>query len=230
MVTIDEAIIAKIDKKGKHFEILVDPALAYGLKEGKSVSIQNMIAVNDVYTDSKKGEKARDTDVSEVFGTNDIEKVAEEIVKKGEVQLTTEFRNKKVDEKKKQIANFISKNAINPQTKVPHPQERILNAMTQAKVHVDPFKGAESQIDSVIDAIRSILPISIEQAEITIEVPAQYSAHAYGFIKGLGDIKDQQWKNDGSLVVRLSIPAGMKEDIYRKINSMTAGSANITEK
>ena len=44
MVTVDEAIIAKFDKDGKHFEILVDSELAYGMKEGKIVSLSKMLA------------------------------------------------------------------------------------------------------------------------------------------------------------------------------------------
>lgn len=229
MVTVDQAIIAKMDKDGKHFEILVDPELAYALKEGKSVSIQKMLAVNDVYTDSRKGLKAGAADVQRAFGSAGVEQIAETIVKKGEVQLTTEFRRKKTEERRRQIADFISKYAINPQTKTPHPIERILNAMEQAKVSIDPLKSAETQVEDAIKALKPVIPISIEQAELTIEIPAQYSGQAYGAVKSLGEMKEQQWRNDGSLMVRISIPAGMKETVFRKINSITAGNANITE-
>ena len=229
MVTIDMSIIAKFDKKGKHFEILVDPKIAYELKEGKNVSIQNMLAVNDIYTDSKKGEKATDSDIKLIFGTTDILKITEEIVKNGEIQLTTDFKNKKIQEKKKQIAEFISRNAINPQTKVPHPQERILNSIEQSKIHIDPFKGVEQQVDIVISSIREIIPISIEKTELTIQIPFQYSGNSYGFIKNLGDIKEQKWTNEGSLIIKMTIPSGIKEDVFRKINSMTNGLATINE-
>ncbi len=229
MVTVDQAVIAKMDKGGKHFEILVDSELAYALKEGKSVSIQKMLAVNDVYTDSKKGLKANSSDVQGAFGAAGIEQIAETIVKKGEVQLTTEFRRRKIEERKRQIADFISKYAVNPQTKTPHPFDRILNAMEQARVAIDPFRGAESQVEDVVKALKPIIPISIEQAELTVEIPAQYSGQAYGAVKSLGEMKEQNWKNDGSLVVRISIPAGMKETVFRKINSMTAGTASISE-
>jgi len=126
MVTVDEAIIARYEREGKHFEILVDPQIAYDLRGGKSAPISKLLAVNAVFTDTKKGEKASPTDIQSVFGTTDVEKIGEIIVKKGDIQLTTEFRRKKLDEKKKQIASFISKHAMNPQTKLPHPQDRIL--------------------------------------------------------------------------------------------------------
>ena len=121
MVTIDEAIIAKIVKDGKHFEVLVDPDIAYDLKEGRIISLSRMLAINMVFTDAKKANKAAPSEIEKAFGTSDVEKIAEDIVKHGDIQLTTDFRRRKIDERKKQIAAFINRNAINPQTKAPHP-------------------------------------------------------------------------------------------------------------
>jgi len=228
MVTVEEAIIAKIDKAGKHFEILVDPQLAYDLREGRSVSIQRMLATNVICTDSKKGERASMKDVEAAFGTTDIEKVAEFIVKHGEIQLTTEFRRKKVEERRKQIATLISRNAINPQTRIPHPPERILNAMEQARVNIDPFKTAEQQVDDIIKAIKQILPISVEQITLNIEIPAKYSGRAYGVVKEYG-IEKENWLSDGSLVVKITVAAGIKEAVYRRLAALTEGNVKVEE-
>ncbi len=228
MVTIDEAIIAKLVRDGKHFEILVDPDIAYDLKEGKTVSLSRMLAVNEVFTDAKKANRAAPSDVQKAFGTNDIESVAKEIVKHGEVQLTTEFRRRKIEEKKKQIAAFISKNAINPQTKLPHPPERIMTAMEQAHVSVDPFKPADQQVEEIIKAIKSVIPISIEEVSLVVEIPAKYSNRAYGILKEFG-IQQDKWLSDGSLIAKITIPAGAKENVYRRLGAVTEGNAKIEE-
>ncbi len=229
MVTVDEAIIAKTDKNGKHFEILVDADIAYALKDGKIVSLSRMLAANIIFTDAKKGDKASPTDLQAAFGTLDVEKVAEEIVKKGEIQLTTEFRRKKTEEKRKQVAALISKYAINPQTKLPHPQDRILNAMDIARTAIDPFKPAEQQVEEVLKALKSVLPISMEETKLTVEIPAAYSGRVYGLLKDLGTVGEQQWLNDGSLAVKLTIPAGLRESVYKKLGGLTNGTARITE-
>ena len=229
MVTVDEAIIAKYDKDGRHFEILVDSNLAYDFKAGKSVSIQKMLAVNDVYIDSKKGQKASNDDIKTVFGTDDIEEITEIMIKKGVIQLTTEFRKKKTEEKRLQIASIISKNAVNPQTKLPHPQDRIENAMNQARINIDPFVPADQQLNDIIDAIKLILPISIEQAELEIMIPAKYAAKIFGMLKNIGEVSKQEWLNDGSLTAVLKMPAGMKQDVYEKLNSLTEGNVVIKE-
>ena len=228
MVTVDQAIIARYEKDGKHFEILVDPELAYDLKEGRSVSIQKMIAVNQVLTDSKKGSKATPSDVEKAFGTQDLEKIAETIVKKGEIQLTTDFRRKKTEERKKLVAELISKYAINPQTRLPHPQQRILAAMDQARVHVDPFKPADQQVEDGVKAIREIVPISLEEIMLKVEIPSRYAGRGYGAVKEYG-IQQEQWLTDGSLVVKIIVPAGMKEAVFRRLGALTEGNARIEE-
>lgn len=229
MVTVDEAIIARLSRNGKHFEILVDPHFAYDCRDGKSVSISRMLATNIVCSDARKAVKAPAADIEAAFGTHDVEAIAKEIVTKGELQLTTEFRRKKIEERRKQIASIISKYAVNPQTKLPHPQDRILNAMEQARVNVDPFKPAEQQVEEIIKALRPIMPISVEEATITAEIPAQYAGRAYGVIKDLGELKDQQWLATGALIVKLSMPAGLREETFRKLNAITNGEAKITE-
>lgn len=228
MVTVDEAIIAKIAKDGKHFEVLVDPDIAYDLKEGKIVSLSRMLAVNQIFTDSKKANKAAPSDIERAFHTTDVEKIAEDIVKHGEIQLTTEFRRRKIDERKKQIAAFINKNAINPQTKAPHPPERIITAMEQAHFQVDPFKSADQQVDDAVKAIKPILPLVIEELTLFVEIPAKYSSRAYGIVKEF-NMQQDKWLADGSLVAKISIPAGMKENVYRRLGAATEGTAKIEE-
>ena len=228
MVTVEEAIIAKIDKSGKHFEILVDPNIAYDLREGKSVSLSRMLAVNLVCTDAKKGDRASPADIEKAFGTTDLEKIAEFIVKNGEIQLTTELRRKKIEERKRQIATLISRNAINPQTRTTHPPERILAAMEQSHLQVDPFRPAEQQVEDAIKVIKTILQISVEEVSLHVHIPAQYSSRAYGAVKELG-IEKEQWGSDGSLTATVRIPAGLRETIFRKLGNLTEGTARVEE-
>jgi len=228
MVTLEKAIIARINKEGKHFEILVDPDLAYDLKSGKSVSIQNMLAVNAVFTDSKKGLRASPSELERIFGTQDIEVIAEKIVKEGEIQITTQFRNEKIEEKKRQIAAFISKNAINPQTNLPHPIERILNAMEKCGVDIDPFKPVSQQIDHVIKILKQEIPLSFEQIKLNIHIPAKYAGQAYGILKQY-NMENDQWLNDGSLRATITIPAGLKEEVFHRLGALTEGNVDIQE-
>jgi len=228
MVTVDKAIIAKYEKNGKHFEILVDPEIAYDLKDNKIVSLSRMLAVNIVFSDAKKGDRVSDNDILKAFGTNDIEKAAEMIVKHGEVQLTTDFKRKRIEEKKRQVAALISRFAINPQTRVPHPQDRILSVMEQAHAQIDPFKPAEQQMDDIVKLLKPIIPLSLEEITLFVQIPARYAGRAYGILKEF-NIHQDKWLNDGSLAAKITLPAGLKEVIFKKLGALTEGNATIEE-
>ncbi len=225
MVTVDKAIIARMEKSGRHFEVLVDPELAYELRSGKQISVSSMLAVNEVFKDSKKSLKAGPQELEQAFNSADPFAIAEMIVKEGDVQLTTEFRKKKVEEKKKQVATFISKNAMDPRTKLPHPIERVLTSMEQAGVRIDPFKSADKQVEATVEAIKKIIPLSMEKIKLRIRVPAKYSGQAYGVIKGFG--ANATWLGDGSLDAQITVPAGFKDDIFGKIMGIAKGDASI---
>ncbi|MBU0530400.1 MAG: ribosome assembly factor SBDS [Candidatus Aenigmatarchaeota archaeon] len=226
MVSLDKAVITRISKGSKNFEILVDPDKALEYKKGSPISIDNILAVNEIFTDSKKGERASDADLQEAFGTTDKLKIAENIIKNGQLQLTTEQRRHILEEKKKQIADIIFKQAVDPKTKIPHPVTRILNAMDEVHVNIDPFKSANDQVEQIIDKLRTILPLSIEVIEVAIKVPIQHAGKASSAIRSISKVKSEEWKSEYWFVL-VEIPAGMQSVIYEKINAITAGTADI---
>ena len=150
MVNIDDAIIAKYESYGEHFEILVDPDLAAEFRnpDGKDVAIEDLLAIEEIFKDSKKGDKASDEAMNKIFETTDPIEVSKIILEKGTVQLTAEQKRQMQKDKRKLIINKISREAINPQTGLPHPAQRIENAMDEAKVKVDPFTSVEQQVQT----------------------------------------------------------------------------------
>ena len=97
MVSVDKSIIARLDSRGEHFEVLVDPELALKVRRGEKVPVDKLLAVGEIFRDCKKGERASPEDISRVFDTNDLEAVANRIIKKGEIQLTTEQRRRMLE-------------------------------------------------------------------------------------------------------------------------------------
>ncbi|MBN1170185.1 ribosome assembly factor SBDS, partial [Candidatus Micrarchaeota archaeon] len=185
MASLDKAIIASYEKEGKRFEIYVDPDAAYAYLEKSKKDLKNILVSDEVYEDAKKGDRAKASDLEKVFGTTDIMQILELIMKKGEVQLTTEQRRKKTEEKRKKIVAILLREAIDPRTKAPHTQIRLENAMEQAKIHVDPFKDEREQVDEIVKILRPILPMKFEKAKIAVKVPAAFAHKCYGTLKNL---------------------------------------------
>ena len=224
MVSLDKAVIARLQRGENHFEILVDPHSAEQLIEGKQVDLLSALAIDAVFKDSKKGTHAPQELIQKHFGTDDIEAIAKEIILKGEIQLTTEQRHEMKERKRKRIVDVIVKNAMDPQTKTPHPRQRIELAMEEAGVHIDPFKAVDQQVKLVVEALRPIVPISMEQVRVSVKIPAQYIGKSYGVARTFGVLEREDWQSDGSWIGIVRIPAGMQTDFYDKLNDVTKGN------
>lgn len=223
VVSIDKAITARLKINDLKFEILVDPERALELRQGKGIKIEDVLAYPAIYKDTRSTELASEKDVQRVFGTTDVYKVAEKIIKEGEIQLTTEQRRRLVEQKKVQLASILSKKAINPQTNTPHPPQRILNAMEQAGVNVDPFIDAELQVDKVLKGIKPLLPIKFQKILFQLKTPPQFSGRVYSVLKGSGTVKQEQWLNDGSLQLNVEVFAGVQEDLFKRLADISHG-------
>lgn len=224
MVSLDKAVIARLHKLDDHFEIIVDPQAAGKLIEGHEVDILSSLAIDAIFKDSKKGTHAPQESLEKHFGTADVEKIAREIILNGEIQLTTEQRHEMQEQKRKRIIDIIVKNSMDPKTKAPHPRQRIDLAMNEAGIHIDPFKPVDLQVKNVINAIKVIIPISMEQVRISVKIPSQFIGKAYGAARSYGVLERDEWESDGSWIGIVKIPAGMQTDFYDKLNHITKGN------
>lgn len=223
MATLDQAILASYKYEGENFEIYVDPKLAYQYLDGSKKDLKNVMIVEEIYEDAKKGEKKSSQKVQKVFGTTDIYKVLEIILKKGNVPLTTDERKRRLEERTKQVISTILKETIDPRTNAPHTEHRVKTALEEAKVHIDPMKPVAEQLPDILKKLRIVIPLKFERRKVAIKVPAEYAHKCYGILKGYG-IKQEQWAKDGSLIVVIEFPAGMQGEIYNKLNNMTSGN------
>lgn len=224
-VSLDEAIVARLVKGGSHFEVLVDPDRAADVRSGKELNLLEDLVIATIFKDVRKGDHAAEENVKKVFGTDDVKTVATTIIRDGEIQLTTEQRHKMQEQKRKQIVQEIVRNTWNPQAKAPHPPERILRAMEEAKVHVDPFKGLEVQVKEVLQKLKPLLPIAYEKIKVAVKIPPEYTGSAYGQVRNVGELIRDEWQTDGSWIGVVEIPAGMQTELYDVINKATHGNA-----
>src|SRR4030065_2920192 len=138
MVDLEDAIVARYESQGESLEILIDPAIVQNMKDGKEVDLIEHMVIDTIFKNAKKGTRAPEDKIKEIFGTTDATEVAKTIILKGEVQLTTEQRKIMQENKRKRIVEYIARNAMNPQTGGPHPPARIETGMEEARGHTEP--------------------------------------------------------------------------------------------
>ncbi|MBI2543152.1 MAG: ribosome assembly factor SBDS [Candidatus Aenigmarchaeota archaeon] len=223
-VNIEKSVIGRLAVAGQKFEILVDPNKAMDFKSGKNVSVDDVLAYPIIYKDVKTTEAVPEHDLQKAFGTIDVYKIAEKILKEGEIQLTTEQRREMVEQKKNQIVALISKRGINPQTNTPHPEQRILNAMDKVGVNIDPFIDAELQMEKIVNSIKPLIPLKFQNVVLQVKIPPQFAGRSFQVLKSAGKVVQEQWLNDGSLQVSVQMFAGVMDEFVQKVSNMTHGN------
>jgi ribosome maturation protein SDO1 len=227
MISLDEAVTARLESHGERFEVLVEPDAALAIsREEFDGDLEDVIAAEDVFEDATAGDRPPESALEEVFDTTDPLEIIPEVIKRGEIQITAEQRREMQEQKHKQLVNKITRNAVNPQMDdAPHPPERIERALEEAGFQVDPMEPVENQVDEALDALRPVIPIRFDEVVIAVQAPADYAGSAQAQIRQFGDLQEEEWQSDGSWVGVLKFPAGLQNDFYDLVNEHTSGEA-----
>ena len=222
-----DVTVVRYSFEGEKFEILVKPDPALDYKLGKKKDVSAVLVSDEIYTDSGKGTKPGNEKLLKAFKTEDLTEIAQIILEKGDLNLTTDQRRKMIDEKRKQIVEFIAKTYVDPKTHLPHPPLRVEQAMKDARVSVDPQKTVDEQVKDIVERLRSIIALKSENLQLEITVPAQYASQSYSVLKSVGSLKKEEWQNNGSLKAILEIPAAARPNVIDRLGAITKGSATV---
>jgi len=227
MISLDEAVTARLESHGERFEVLVDPDAALAIKRGEfDDDLEDVIAAEDVFENASRGDRPAESALEEVFGTTDPMEIIPEVITDGEIQITAEQRREMQEQKRKNLINRISRNAVNPQMDdAPHPPDRIESALEEAGFTVDPMEPVENQVEEALDDLRPVIPIRFDEVTVAVQAPADYAGSAQSKIRQFGDLEREEWQSDGSWVGVLTFPAGMQNEFYDLVNEHTSGEA-----
>jgi ribosome maturation protein SDO1 len=227
MISLDDAVTARLESHGARFEVLVDPDAALAMKRGEfDGELTDVIAAEDVFEDAARGDRPAEEDLEDVFGTTAPLEIIPEVIERGEIQITAEQRREMQEQKRRQLITTIARNAINPQMNdAPHPPDRIESALEETDFRIDPMEPVETQVDEALDALRPVIPIRFEEITVAVQFPAEHAGAAQARVREFGDLKREEWQPDGSWIGVIEFPAGMQDDFYDLVNELSAGEA-----
>jgi ribosome maturation protein SDO1 len=227
MISLDEAVTARLESHGERFEVLVDPDAALAIKRGEfDGDLEEVIAAEDVFENASRGDRPPENALEDVFETTDPMDIIPEVIGRGEIQITAEQRREMQEQKHKALVNRIARNAVNPQMDdAPHPPERIESALEETDFRVDPMEPVENQVDEALDTLRPVIPIRFDTVTVAVQVPPDYAGSAQAKIREFGDLEREEWQPDGSWIGVTEFPAGMQNDFYDLVNEHTSGEA-----
>ena len=222
MVSLDDAVLARLEKGGSRYEILVDPELVDTWKDDpNSIELSDLLAIDEVWSDAKAGDRPTSDALERVFGSTDLSTCVDKILRDGSLQLTTVQRRQMVDERMKQIVNEIAMTATDPKTKLPHPPTRIENALQEARFKADPFLSVERQVKDAVNILKPIIPLQFITIKLAFKVPGK----DYGGVSNLlrDSMQKDQWLSDGSWACVIEVPGGMKNEIISRVANRSSG-------
>ena len=221
MVSLDNSVLARMEKGGKRYELLVDPEMVDDFKnDPDSVNIDDFLAMDEVFHDARGGERPTEEAIENTFGTQDILEIAKTILNKGSIQLTTNQRKAIVEKMRQKIIHHIHSQAVDPKTKSPHPVTRIELALEESRYSVDPFKKLELQIKDAVDKLKVLIPLSFGTMRLAFKVPGSAYGGAMRVLRSY-HVKDG-WLEDGTWACVIEIPAGMKGEIIGQIMKVSS--------
>lgn len=218
--------VVRLRQGSKIFETMVDLEAAMKMRKGQKVDINEVIRDENIWEDQKRGKRVGKEDLMSTFSTTDFSEIVKKIVQKGNIEVTQDYRDEELEKRKKQVIEFLVKNAIDARTNRPFTPDSIESAIKQAGAKIDNLP-VDKQIGGIIEKLRKIIPIKIETKKLIVIIPAQHTGKAYGIIQ---EYKEKEnWLNNGDLEVTLNIPVGLQSEFYDKLNSITHGSAITKE-
>ena len=96
MVSLDQAVLARLEYGGKRYEILVDPELVEKFKsDSSSVDLNEFLATDEVWHDAKGGDRPTEDAINSTFGTSDMMEIATQKLARESIQFTTNQKKAK---------------------------------------------------------------------------------------------------------------------------------------
>ena len=216
MVSLDDAVLARLEKGGSRYEILVDPELVdEWKKDHASVSLDELLATDEIWNDARSGDRPTTDALESVFGSTDLLTCVEKILIEGNIQLTTVQRKNLIAEKRTKIIHQIATTATDPRTKLPHPKTRIELALDEIKFSIDPFLSLERQVQDAIKQLKPVIPLAFITVRLAFKVPGSDYGGVHRLLRE--SIKKEEWLSDGSWVCVVEAPGGMKNELISQV-------------
>ncbi|KAL0083772.1 ribosome maturation protein SBDS-like protein [Phycomyces blakesleeanus] len=173
-IKLTNVSIVRLRKGGKRFELACYKNKVMEWRSNVESDLDEVLQIHSVFLNVSKGQVASKSDLEKCFKTDELEKVILEILKKGELQVAEKERSNQLESMWKDIANIVTDNCVNPQTKRPYTVTMIEKAMQDLHLSVNPKRSSKSQALEVIKQLqeKQMLPIQRAQMRLRVTVSA----------------------------------------------------------
>eukprot|EP01038_Epipyxis_sp_PR26KG_P011894 gene11894-15912_t len=159
-VRLTNVAYVRLTKNHKRFEIACYRNKVLNWRNKIETDINEVLQIDSIFSNVSKGMLANSKDLLAIFGTTDSKIICQEILDKGELQVSEQERDALYESVFRDVANIIADKTVNPENNRPYTVSMIQNAMKQIQYAVNVSKSAKSQALDVIRKLRDVMPIA----------------------------------------------------------------------
>ncbi|KAJ1656892.1 hypothetical protein IWQ61_003612 [Dispira simplex] len=228
-IKLTNVSIVRLRKGGKRFEVACYKNKVMEWRNQVETDIDEVLQIHSVFSNVSKGHVANKDDLLKAFKTDDTDKIIQEILNKGELQVSEKERQNKMDNLHRDIATIVAEKCVNPQTKRPYTMTMIEKAMADLHYNIHPNRNAKQQALYVIKQLqeKAIIPIARAQMRVRITLPAKEGKRLKEkLLARVTTVEDEDWTVDAYELVT-AIDPGQLRNITEILQIETKGRGQV---
>ncbi|XP_066587875.1 ribosome maturation protein SBDS [Prorops nasuta] len=226
-IRLTNIAVVRVKKAGKRYEIACYRNKVISWRNKLEKDIDEVLQTHTVFTNVSKGQVAKKEDLIKAFGTDNQTEICQEILAKGELQVSDKERHSALDSMFKDIATTVADKCVNPESKRPYPVTMIEKAMKDVHFSVKPNRNAKQQALEVIPQLKTIMPLERAQMRLRIFISGkEVKKLREKLVKLTSKIETEEWES-GSLNLICLIDPGHYREIDELIRSETKGNGKL---
>ncbi|TKY88075.1 hypothetical protein EX895_003171 [Sporisorium graminicola] len=227
-IKLTNVSVVRLRKAGKRFEIACYKNKVREWRTGVETDLDEVVQIENVFVNVSKGQVAPSDDLQKAFGTTEIPKILQEILKKGELQVGDKERQHELSNTWKDIATQVAEKCVDPGSQRPYTVGMIEKAMHDVHYSVKPARSAKQQALDVIRLLQEKQTIPIERARMRVRItmPNKDGKKLKDKLLPLTDkVEDEDWSDEWELIA--FIDPGALKTINELIQSEIKGRGNV---
>ncbi len=213
-------------KKGKaFFEINTKPGSVRLFLSGK-LGWDKVLAVDAIFTNLKKGNVAKSSELKTIFGTDDINKCAEIIVREGDVQVSAQERKADIETHRNQVLSYMHRSYVD-QNGGAYPLARLELILEEAKVQINPASSIHKTTEEIIKKMMGKAVFKRNSVDYTISVPKQYRKEVNAVVCKFSPNMHKEIRGKEEIIWKISIVIPDMDAFTIEMNKITSGDFKV---
>ncbi|KAG8187565.1 hypothetical protein JTE90_008451 [Oedothorax gibbosus] len=224
-IRLTNVAVVRMKKGGKRFEIACYKNKVMSWRNKVEKDLDEVLQTHVVFTNVSKGQAAKKEDLIKCFGKDNHTEICEEILSKGELQISEKERQVQLESMFKDVATIVADKCINPESKRPYPMSIIEKSMKECHISLKPNKTSKQQALEVIKKLQEVMPIARSEMKLRVSIPG---GKAYrNKLKELASSIESQSMDGGNLQMVFLTDPGNFRKVDEIITNETKGKGQL---